>query len=91
MNVQQQDHKAPVGTWPKMQEYKDVGRVKLKGIMAGSEGYVLFMLPKFGASKPWSVEEVKEYVERAKVDLNNSRYHIYNKSRRVWVMKLRDR
>lgn len=87
VNVQQQDYKAPVGTWPKMQIYKDAGRVNLKGIMAGLEGYVLFMLTKFGAPKPWSVEEVKKYVERAKVDLNNPKYHVYNKARRVWAMK----
>lgn len=47
----------------------------------------MLLLTKFGASRPWSVEEVKVLVEKAKRDLNKPGYHLFNKARRVWGMK----
>lgn len=87
INVQQQDYKMPVGTWPKLQVYKDAGRANKEQLLNGLEGYCMFLLTKFGAPKPWSAEDVKVLVEKAKKDLDNPTYHLYNKARRVWAMK----
>lgn len=38
-NVQRQDYKVPIGTWPKLQVYKDAGRVSKQQFLSGVEGW----------------------------------------------------
>lgn len=39
-NVQYQDYKLPLGPWPKLQVYKDAGRVTARQFKTGIEGWV---------------------------------------------------
>ena len=39
INVKTQDYKVPVGTWPRLQVYKDAGRVNKTQIAVGMEGW----------------------------------------------------
>lgn len=39
VNVQQQDYKMPIGTWPKLQVYKDAGKVNRLQMKSGLEGW----------------------------------------------------
>ena len=38
-NIQMQEYKVPMGTWPKMEVYKDAGRVNKTQFMRGVEGW----------------------------------------------------
>ena len=38
-NVHVQDYKIPIGSWPKHPILKDCGRVKVKEVLAGIEGW----------------------------------------------------
>lgn len=42
VNVQQQDYKMPIGTWPKLQVYKDAGKANRLQIRSGMEGWYVF-------------------------------------------------
>ena len=46
----------------------------------------MFLMTRFGQPKPWSEEEVKEYVEKAKKELNQN-WHIYQHIKKVWCQK----
>lgn len=39
INVHKADYKVPCGDWPRLQVYKDAGRVSLKQLKAGLEGW----------------------------------------------------
>lgn len=40
-NIQQQDYKMPLGTWPKHPVYRDAGRVNIQMLKNGLEGVFL--------------------------------------------------
>ena len=46
-----------------------------------------FLLTHFGKPTPWTPEEVLVYMAKARNDLNNPKYHIYQRFRRVWAQK----
>lgn len=39
INVQKQEYKVPIGTWPQLKVYKDAGRVNKTQILQGMEGW----------------------------------------------------
>ena len=52
INIHQQDYKMPIGTWPKMQVYKDAGRLCKQQAEAGSQGFCLWLLTKVSLLYP---------------------------------------
>lgn len=38
-NVHRQEYRAPIGTWPELQVYKDAGRVNKQQYLSGVEGW----------------------------------------------------
>lgn len=47
-NVQEVYFKLPIGTWPKNRRLKEAGRISLNAWTGGLEGFVIFLLTKFG-------------------------------------------
>ena len=62
VNVHKIDYKFQIKKWRKLQVYKDAGRVALNQIANGMEGWILWLLTKYGSPKPWSVEEVQVHL-----------------------------
>lgn len=85
-NIQVQNYKFPVGTWPKHPIYKDAGRVNKVRVQSGMEGWGLFLLTHFGEPRPWSAEEVRVWVENVNREMDAG-HRIYAKVRRVWGQK----
>lgn len=83
INVQQQDYKQPIGSWPKLSVYKDAGWACKEQFLRGVEGYVMWFLTH-NQPNPWSVEEVQVYLAKLKNEVNQG-WHIYQKARRIWV------
>lgn len=50
INIHQQDYKMPIGSWPKIQVYKDAGRLCKQQTEAGSHGFCLWLLTKVYSS-----------------------------------------
>ncbi len=46
INVHDKMYKAPYGTWPRNQIFKDAGRCNIMGFKNGMEGYVMAVLTK---------------------------------------------
>lgn len=86
INVQRQNYKAPIGTWPKLPVYKDAGRVSKEQFLSGIEGWCMYLLTKWGLPKPWTVEEVQVWLSKVRNEVNKG-YPIYNKYTRVWAQK----
>ena len=53
INLQHQDYKLPIGTWPKLQVWKDAGRVCKKQFMVGMDGWFVFLFPESGTNTYW--------------------------------------
>lgn len=88
MNFHTQDYKAPVGSWARHPVFKDAGRVKMAEVKAGLEGWTLFLLTNVGdQGKPWTLEQAQQLLGEMRRDLENTRYHVYQKQRRVWCQK----
>lgn len=62
INVHKTDYKVPIGDWPKLQVYKDSGRVSLKQFKTGLEGWMLWFLTKYGQPEPWTPEQVQVWL-----------------------------
>ena len=86
INVHQQEYKAPLGDWPRLQVYKDAGRVNKKQILSGLEGWLMYFLTQHGDPTPWSPEEVQVLVAKFRKELDAG-WHIYQKAKRVWAQK----
>lgn len=56
------DYKVPIGDWPKLQVYKDSGRVSLKQFKTGLEGWMLWYLTKHGQPEPWTPQPVQVWL-----------------------------
>ena len=80
-NVQVQDYKVPIGTWPKHPIYKDAGRVKAAEMKSGMEGWIMYLLTRFGQPVPWSLEEAQVLLAKMRTEIDAG-YHIYQKARR---------
>ncbi|RDW56365.1 hypothetical protein BP5796_13240 [Coleophoma crateriformis] len=87
VDVHEKVYQIPIGTWPKLNIYKDAGRVNRQQWKSGLDGWVLFLLTKFGAPTPWSPEEVLVYTAKVRAELMNPKYHTYHHARRVWAKK----
>ena len=79
-NVHVQDYKIPIGSWPKHPIFKDCGRVKVKEVLAGVEGWVshtsLHSVPE--ANRPLSASTYSPNLDRT------SRGALKNR-RRIWM------
>lgn len=85
-NIHEKTFKSPTGGWAKHPIYREAGRLQKESMLEGFEGWVMFLMTRFGQPKPWSEKEVKEYVEKAKKELDQN-WHIYQYIKRVWCQK----
>jgi hypothetical protein len=70
-------YKWPIGPWAKNQQYKEAGAINLEHWMTGIEGWCMWLLTKFGAPEPWSMEKVQAFIAQIHNELKNPRFHIY--------------
>ena len=61
-NVHERHFKFPIGDWPKHPVYKEAGAVNKIMLKEGFEGFIMYLLTKFGLPQPWSQDEVIAYV-----------------------------
>lgn len=61
VNVHERNFKMPLGDWPKHPIYKEAGRLHMKGISEGLEGWSMYAMTRWGQPKPWTPEEVTVY------------------------------
>lgn len=85
-NVHEMDFKWPIGDWSKHPIYKEAGKYGMVGFTAGFEGWLMWLLTRFGAPKPWSTEEVQVYLAHCRQELKRG-LHIYQNGKRVWAQK----
>lgn len=58
----ERDFKFPLGDWPKHPVYKESGALYKRTFKEGLEGWLMYVLTRYGVPKPWSPEEVTVYV-----------------------------
>lgn len=73
-DVQEHMFKWPVGTWPKDKELKRMGKLTMINFLVGIDGFTMRLWTSaFGMQ----VDEVNEYLEKVKQDIQNTRIHSY--------------
>ena len=76
-------YKVPLGDWAKNPILKEAGKLNKAQIMAGMEGYALYLLTRFETPTSWSVEEVQVYLSKVRKELQSDGFHTYFVYRRV--------
>jgi hypothetical protein len=79
VDVREKEYKWPIGPWPRDKKFKEAGVVNFQHWMSGMEGWSMWLLTKFGSPQPWTKEEVLVYVAKMRAELQNPRYHIYQR------------
>lgn len=80
VDIHEKVYKWPIGPWPRDKLLKEVGAVNFHHWSSGLEGYIMFVLTKFGEPKPWSKDEVLVYAARIRSELTNPRHHVYHRA-----------
>lgn len=87
INVQEKDYMCPIGGWHPDPTLRDAGIIGKEVFKSGAEGWVMWLLTNYGLPKPWEADQVRLFVARALLALNNEESHVYHKARRVWAQK----
>ncbi|CAG8057235.1 unnamed protein product [Penicillium salamii] len=85
LDIHEEVKKWPIGPWPRDDQLKEAGSLNLEHWMVGAEGYVMYLLTKFGDPTPWSHDEVQVYLAHIRKELKDHNNHIYH---RVLVIPL---
>lgn len=80
VDICEKEYKWPIGPWARDQKYKEAGTVNYQHWMSGMEGWAMWLLCKFGAPEPWTQDEVIVYVAKLRAELQNSKYHVYERA-----------
>ncbi|KAF4968109.1 hypothetical protein FSARC_4470 [Fusarium sarcochroum] len=84
INIQQIDHKIPIGGWAKDRKLKEIGRYVLAALEADFEGYVLYMASQL---LEWSMNEVEVYCAQLRRELRSGTNHPFFRYRVVYGQK----
>lgn len=87
INVQQKDYMCPIGGWHPDPTLRDAGVIGKEVFKSGAEGWVMWLLTNYGLPEPWEVDQVRLFLARALIALNNEESHVYHRARRVWAQK----
>ncbi|KAJ5668909.1 hypothetical protein N7462_009979 [Penicillium macrosclerotiorum] len=87
VDVHEQLYKVPIGPWAKDKVLKEAGQLNYHHWVTGLEGYTMWLLTKFGAPTPWSVDEVQVYLAKVRADLKKPSIHGWELGRRIWARK----
>jgi len=68
------NYKIPIGQWPAEKKWKDVGAYSLAGLMAGVEGYAVFLGTEVLG---WKIEEVQVLCAKMRTAMMNPKIHAY--------------
>ncbi|KAB8203582.1 AdoMetMTase [Aspergillus parasiticus SU-1] len=74
INVQDDVYKAPVGSWPKNNRLKEIGRVGRVTLYEAVEPYTLALFTRVLGYSP---EDARDYVDKVRAELLDSSHHIY--------------
>ncbi|CAG8365125.1 unnamed protein product [Penicillium salamii] len=85
LDIHEEVKKWPIGPWARDEQLKEAGSLNLEHWMLGAEGYVMYLLTKFGDPTPWSHDEVQVYLAHIRKELKDHNNHIYH---RVLVIPL---
>ncbi|KAJ5827961.1 uncharacterized protein N7525_006214 [Penicillium rubens] len=80
-------YKIPLGPWAKDKQLKEAGQLQYAHWNTALEGWVMWLLTKFGEPEPWTKEEVQVYLARVRAELKDPHVHRYGYCRRVWARK----
>ena len=78
VDVQENYFKLPIGPWPKNKRLKEAGRVSLDAWTIGMEGFIMFLLTKFGSPRPWTQDEVLVYAAKLRTEFKSAKHHVYH-------------
>lgn len=80
-------YKVPVGGWAKNPVLKEAGKYHKEQVMQGLEGYIMYVMTRYGEPEPWSAEEVHVFLAKARAEFAKPGLHCYLFKRRVWARK----
>lgn len=75
VDVQERLYKLPMNTWPKDEEFKELGRYQFAQYMDALKPYALGLLVEVLG---WTLEETEVFLIGVRQDIGNRRYHGYN-------------
>jgi len=84
VEVEERIHKLPIGTWPKDQELKVIGRYEMANLFDGLEAFSLRLFRRY---LEWSEEELALFLALVRNDLHNLEIHPYFKVYNVFGRK----
>lgn len=87
INIQERDYKCPIGGWHPDPTLRDAGIMGKEVFKNGAEGWVMWLLTNYGLPEPWEADQVRLFVAKALMALNNEESHVYHRARRVWAQK----
>ncbi|KAF3942004.1 hypothetical protein ABW19_dt0204382 [Dactylella cylindrospora] len=74
VEITQKMFKIPIGPWPKDRNEKNIGNFNLVNMLGACEGFSLALHTKY---LNFTVDELRAFLEKVKLDLTNRRYHTY--------------
>ncbi|KAJ5684486.1 uncharacterized protein N7477_000831 [Penicillium maclennaniae] len=87
VDIQEKVYKWPIGPWPRDKLLKEIGALNFHHWSNGLEGYIMFVLTRFGEPVPWLKDEVLVYAAKIRSELANPRHHAYHRATRIWARK----
>lgn len=80
VDIQEKVYKWPIGPWPRDKVLKEIGALNFHHWSNGLEGYIMFVLTRFGEPEPWLKDEVLVYAAKIRSELTNPRHHVYHRA-----------
>ena len=87
INVQQKDYICPLGGWHPDPTMRDAGIIGKEVFKSGAEGWVMWLLTNYGLPQPWTADQVRLFVARVQIAMNNEEAHSFHRARRIWAQK----
>ncbi|RSL45158.1 hypothetical protein CEP54_014390 [Fusarium duplospermum] len=84
VDIQEQKHKSPIGSWPKDEKLREIGQYAQLSMEQDFEGLILFMANVLGG---WSREEIQVYVAHLRREIRSGKKHGWYWQKVVWARK----
>ena len=79
LDIHEEVKKWPIGPWARDAQLKEAGSLNLEHWTVGVEGYVMYLLTKYGDPTPWSHDEVQVFLAQIRNELKKTDNHLFHR------------
>ncbi|KAJ9155342.1 Methyltransferase domain-containing protein [Pleurostoma richardsiae] len=84
VDVHEEEHKIPIGSWPKDKRLKEVGQFSQLLLERDADGIINYLA---GVIQGWSKEEISVYIAYFRRQMRSQTHHAYYRQKIVWGRK----